>query len=432
MTQAPRRRNRGSGSDLDDRDRAMLAGEHGPAVQLAMRLIVAVARAERAPHLIDVASAHIDGCLFHGQAGLDFAERLAAGGGKVAIPTTLNVASLDLLHPALYRGDDESRLLARRLMDAYVAMACQPTWTCAPYQLPDRPAFGEHVAWAESNAIVFANSVLGARTDRYGDFLDICAALTGRVPYAGLHVNERRRATIVIDLAGLPDRLMAEDAFYPVLGHLVGSVAVGSVPVIVGLPRVSEDRMKALGAAAASSGGVALCHVVGTTPEAPSLEASLQGGRPDRTVRVKPAQIRAARDSLSTAADDGIDAVSVGTPHFSVAEFGELVALADGLVLAPGVRFLASTSRSVLAEITALGWAGALDAAGIEVVTDTCTYVTPIFDPACRTVMTDSAKWAYYAPGNIGVEVVFGSLEECVRSAAAGRVVRDRELWHGL
>ncbi|MEO8208803.1 MAG: aconitase X catalytic domain-containing protein [Chloroflexota bacterium] len=430
MTQATQHRN--GEPDLDARDQAMLAGDHGPTVELAMRLLVAVARAERATHLIDVASAHIDGCLFHGQAGLDFAERLAAGGGLVVIPTTLNVASLDLLHPALFRGDDESRLLGRRLMDAYVSMGCQPTWTCAPYQLPSRPAFGEHVAWAESNAIVFANSVLGARTDRYGDFLDICAALTGRVPYAGLHVEERRRATVVLDLGGIPDQLLAEDVFYPVLGHLVGSVAVGAVPVLVGLPSVSEDRMKALGAAAASTGGVALCHVVGTTPEAPSLEAALQGGRPDRTLKVRPAQIRAARDSLSTTTDDRIDAVSVGTPHFSVAEFGELVRLVDGLVIAPGVRFLASTSRSVLAEITGRGWAEALEAVGIEFVTDTCTYVTPILDPACRTVMTDSAKWAYYAPGNIGVEVVFGSLRECVWSAAVGRVVRDRELWHGI
>jgi predicted aconitase len=432
MPQASRRRHDAGGPVLDDRDRALLAGDGGPATRLAMRLLVAVARAERAPRLIDVASAHIDGCLYHGRAGLEFAERLAGADGRVVIPTTLNVASLDLLHPGLVHGDDETRNLARRLMDAYVVMGCRPTWTCAPYQLPERPSFGQHVAWAESNAIVFANSVLGARTDRYGDFLDICAALTGRVPYAGLHVDGNRLATIVLRVEGLADRLLEEDALYPVLGHLVGTLAGSAVPVLTGLPPVSEDRMKALGAAAASAGGVALCHVVGTTPEAPTLNDALGHRAPRRTIRIGAGETRAARDALSSTPDAAIDAVSVGTPHLSLIEVERLAARVAGLVIAPGVRFLASTSRDVLAEAASHGWAEILERAGIEIVTDTCTYVTPILGPDCRTVMTDSAKWAYYAPGNLGVDVVFGSLDECVRSAAAGRVVREPELWHGL
>jgi predicted aconitase len=432
MPQASRRRHDAAGPLLDDRDRALLAGEGGEAAQVAIRLLVSVAGAERAPHLIDVASAHIDGCLYHGRAGLEFAERLAGARGRAVIPTTLNVASLDLLHPGLVRADDETRGLARRLMDAYLAMGCRPTWTCAPYQLPSRPSLGEHIAWAESNAIVFANSVLGARTDRYGDFLDICAALTGRVPYAGLHVDANRLATVVLRVEGLPGRLLDEDALYPVLGHVIGTIAGSTVPVLAGLPPVSEDRMKALGAAAASTGGVALCHVVGTTPEAPTLADALGHRAPRRTVRIGPTEIRDARDALSSAPDAAIDAVSVGTPHLSLLEIQRLAERVAGLVIAPGVRFLASTSRDVLAVASSHGWTGALERAGVEIVTDTCTYVTPILGLACRTVMTDSAKWAYYAPGNLGVDVVYGSLDECVRSAAAGRVVRDPELWHGL
>src|SRR6266508_2019524 len=174
----------------------MLAGTEGAASQFAMRVIVKLAELAGAAELISIASAHIDGCLFHGYAGLDFAERLVRGGAAVRVPTTLNVSSLDLLHPDRYRGDPETARAARRLMDAYVAMGCRETWTCAPYQLPVRPAFGEHVAWAESNAIVFVNSVLGARTGRYGDFVDICAAITGRVPNAGLHLSKRRRGQV--------------------------------------------------------------------------------------------------------------------------------------------------------------------------------------------------------------------------------------------
>src|SRR5512132_4236699 len=201
----------------------MLAGDDGPAGQLAMRMIVKLAELAGAPELIGIASAHIDGCLYHGQAGLDFAERLVEGGAAVRVPTTLNVSSLDLLHPDRYRGDPETARAARRLMDAYVAMGCRETWTCAPYQLPERPGFGEQVAWAESNAIVFANSVLGARTARYGDFTDICAAITGRVPDAGLHRTERRRGQLVLDVRALPDGLLDQDALYPLLGHLVGA-----------------------------------------------------------------------------------------------------------------------------------------------------------------------------------------------------------------
>ena len=417
---------------LGDRDRELLAGAEGPAAQLAMRIVVELARVTAASGLIGVGSAHVDGCLFHGQAGLDFAERLRDGGATVRVPTTLNVSSLDLLHPDRYRGDPETARSARRLMDAYVAMGCRPTWTCAPYQLPERPRFGEHVAWAESNAIVFANSVLGARTARYGDFIDICAAITGRVPDAGLHRTERRRGRAVFDVRGLPDRLVAEDVLYPLLGLLIGAETGSLVPVVDGLPPgVDEDRLKALGAAAASSGEVALVHVVGSTPEAPTLADALQHHRPDRVVAVTAATVRAARDQLTTAGPGRhrLAGVNLGAPHFSVAEFGELVALLAGRPVHPGLECYVNTGRHVLARIEALGWLAALEAAGVRPVVDTCTYITSILEHTTGVVMTNSAKWAWYAPGNLGVRVVFGSLRECVESAVEGRVVRVDPLW---
>jgi predicted aconitase len=411
----------------------MLAGAEGEARRLSMRIIVAMAEAAGADRLIDVASAHVDGCLYHGQASLDFADRLAAAGATVSVPTTLNVAALDLLHPGRYRGDPHTAGRARRLMDLYVGMGCRPTWTCAPYQLAGRPGFGDHVAWAESNAIVFANSVLGARTDRYGDFIDICAAVTGRVPDAGLHRTENRRGQILFDLAGLPEPLLADDVLYPVLGHLVGQEAGVKVPVIAGLPpAVTEDRLKALGAAAASSGGVALFHAVGVTPEAGTLEQALHGRDPERVVPVSPAVLTGARDELSTTSGGGLSAVSLGTPHLSLAEFEQLTGLMGAERFHPRVEVFVSTGRGVLAEARARGWVDALERAGGTMVVDTCTYITPILDPAQRVVMTNSAKWAYYAPGNIGVEVVFGSLRECVRSAVEGRVWRDPDLWAGM
>jgi predicted aconitase len=417
---------------LRDSDRALLAGAEGPAGQVAMRIVVEMARVAGAAELLDVTSAHIDGCLYHGRAGLDFAERLLRDGAAVRVPTTLNVASLDLLHPDRFRGDPTTAKAARRLMDAYVAMGCRQTWTCAPYQLPERPGFGEHVAWAESNAIVFANSVLGARTARYGDFIDICAAITGRVPHAGLHLTDRRRGQLVFDVRGLPERLCDQDLLYPLLGHLIGARSGRLVPVVDGLPAaVTEDRLKAVGAAAASSGEVGLVHVVGSTPEAPTLAEALQHHPAHEVVEVTPAMLRTARDQLTTAGNGSarLVGVNVGTPHFSEAEFGHLVALLAGRPVHPEVEFYASTGRHVLARIEALGWAASLEAAGVRLVVDTCTYVTSILEHTDGVVMTSSAKWAWYAPGNLGVRVALGSLRECVESAVKGRIVRDDAFW---
>lgn len=399
----------------------MLDGGRGEAAALAMRILVEMAEVWEAERLIDITSAHIDSCLYHGQAGLDFAEKLLAGGARVVVPTTLNVSSLDLLHPELVRLDAETAVRARRLMDAYVAMGCRATWTCAPYQLPDRPAFGEHIAWAESNAIVFANSVLGARTNRYGDFIDICAAITGRAPLAGLHLDEHRRARIVFRLEGIPERLLHDEVTPTCVGHLVGKESGTDIPAIVGLPSdTSDDRLKALGAAAASSGAVAMFHAVGITPEAPDLETALGGQPPQREVVLTTDHLRAARDELTTVADGPIGAVSVGTPHLSAGEIERLRGLVQGS--APIVPFYANTGRDTRG-------LDALSDAGITVVTDTCTYITPILHDIEGPVMTNSAKWAWYAPANLGFDVVFGSLEECVRSAARGRVWRDPDLW---
>jgi predicted aconitase len=413
---------------LSREDRAQLEGERGDAAQLAMRIVTAMAAIAGAERLTDISRAHIDGCLYHGRAGLDFAERLAQARARVAVPTTLNVGSLDLRHPELYRGDPATARRARRLMDLYVGMGCRPTWTCAPFQLESRPELGEHVAWAESNAIVFANSVLGARTNRYGDFMDICAAVTGRVPLSGLHTDDARRGQIVFSLGDVPRRLLDEDAAYAALGLLVGRASEDLVPVIAGLPdSVTEDQLKALGAAAASSGSVALFHAVGVTPEAPTLQAATAGA-PVPRIGVRAADLLESLRSLTTTDETRIDAVSVGTPHFSVAELRQLVDLLDGHTVHPDVDFYVSTSRAVMDEVSARGWAAALDRAGVKVVVDTCTYITPIIRDR-SVVMTNSAKWAYYAPGNIGARVVFGTLRECVISAARAEVWRDGDLW---
>ncbi|MFP3558704.1 aconitase X catalytic domain-containing protein [Paraburkholderia sp. SIMBA_049] len=408
---------------LSERDEAMLNGDFGEGPARAMRIVTRTADVMSAPNLIDITSAHIDGCLYHGQTSLDFVELFVAAGAKVAVPTTLNVGSLDLIHPELYHGDRSIQRDAQRLMDAHLLLGCESSFTCAPYQLKNRPAKGQQIAWAESNAIVFANSVLGARTSRYGDFLDLAAAITGRAPYAGLHVEENRAGQIVFEVADFP-RLASRDIYFAALGLLVGKVAGAIVPVIVGLPAdTTEDELKALGAAAASSGAVALFHAVGVTPEAPTLEAALQSKAPLKRVDVSLADLNEIRATLNNGREgDELVAVSLGTPHFSLAEFHRLAGILDAYAGKPKSDFYVNTSRFILWELGEIGLASKFEDRGIQIVVDTCTYITPVMKKLTGLVMTNSGKWASYAPANIGVSVAYGSMSECVQSAFEGKV----------
>ncbi len=427
--------------ELTERDRAMLAGKSGEAAAVAMRILVTMAAVYGAERLLDIEGAHIDGCLYHGDSGVDFAELLVAGGARVRVPTTLNVGGLDLLHPEEFAGTADRRAKALRLMECYEGMGCRTIWTCAPYQTTPRPAFGQQVAWAESNAIVFANSVLGARTHRYGDFIDICAAITGRAPAVGLHLEQNRRGQVVFDLRSLPRSLRSASWLLPAIGYLVGERCGNRVPVLLGLKEADEDGLKALGAAAASSGAVALFHAVGITPEAPTLEAALGDREAEEWIEIDVSDLRAGLVSLSTApggaeagagegVDLAIDVVALGSPHFSPREFAELLPLVERHPPAGSVEFVVCTNRLSLDELERRGSLDRLRSLGVRVVVDTCVVVAPILrTPAGGVLMTNSGKFAHYAPGNVGFDVVFGSLAECVRSAHAGRLWRDAELW---
>jgi predicted aconitase len=401
----------------------MAAGGQGKAAAFAMDILQRFGEAIGARSFIEIVQAHVDGCLYHGQVSLDFVDRLVAEGGRVRAPTTLNVGSMDLLHPELIGGAEALRAAGRRLMTAHLALGCEPSFTCAPYQTRFRPRFGEQIAWGESNAIVFANSVIGARTNRYGDFIDLCCAIAGRAPDYGLHRDENRRGEI---LFRLNDVHVATDALYVAVGAIIGARSQGRVPVIEGLPPPqSEDQLKALGAVAASTGSVALFHAIGVTPEAPTRRDAFGGGQPSEIIDLAKADLAQALAKLSTAPEGApLVAVSLGTPHFSRAEFQALAPLLSGFRAAPGVAIYVNTGRETYEEIAKSGLLAKLETAGVIVVTDTCTYVTAMLHKLDGVVMTNSGKWAHYAPGNLGVEVAFGSMRDCIASAAEGRVVR--------
>jgi len=219
---------------LSKKDKEFLEGKHGEAARMAMEVLVELAKSYGAKKLINIKQAHIDGC-------------------------SMKSAAME---------------------KAYLEMGCIPIWTCTPYQHGIIPRFGEHITWAESNAINFANSVLGARTARYGDFADICAALTGRTPYIEYHLTENRRGQFLFRFHGLENREYSA-AFYAAVGYLVGKVTGDLVPVLHGIStEITFDQLKALSAASASSGSVGLFHVVGVTPEAHSVDGFSGEGAP--------------------------------------------------------------------------------------------------------------------------------------------------------
>jgi predicted aconitase len=415
---------------LSEEDRAKLGGASGPAVASAMRIIVSLAEILGARDLVTIRSAHIDGCLYHGDSGVFFAEHMVHGGAQVVVPTSLNVGALDLGRPGSVRLGEHQVSMARRMANAYVAMGCKPTWTCAPYQAGHRPACGEDVAWGESNAVAFANSVLGARTNRYGDFLDLCAALTGRAPRVGLHLPEARLATVLVDTTSLPTSFSTSDIVFPILGNWLGRFIGSAVAAFRGLRHPTEDQLKALGAAAASSGSVGLFHVIGATPEAPTLEDAFGGSCPQRTVYLDMEMLAAARASMSTIehrADMKIDAVAIGSPHLSANELRSIGSLLSNRPC--GVPLYACTSRHSLSIVAAEGFLEHLEALGVVLVADTCIVIAPILPHARGVLVTNSGKFAHYVPSNTGYAVVFASLVDCVESAVRGRLVVSNAEW---
>ena len=398
----------------------------GKAHALATALVERAAQIMGATSLVPISFAHIDACFYTGEAHIDFVKFLLANGATLAVPTWTNnsVASLDdetfrpvAIDPQMVRGGHE-------LMRLYAELGCKPTWTCAPYQLQGGPRQGDHIAVGESNAVAYYNSALGARTNKYGSYLDVACAMTGLAPLAGLHTDEGRMADIHLACDALPEAWKREDVFFHLLGHIVGRSAGRRIPVVTGLTAATPDNLKALCAAAAASGGIELLHVVGVTPEAPSLAAV---SRARQKIDMAPGDLIAAHRQLSTAGDGPLDCVALGTPHFSITEFGDLIGHLAGRRVA--VPTLISTSRGIREMLVAKGWLKILEAAGIHIPVDICTYYSPRIRALKGRVMTNAAKWAYYAPGMLKVEVAFGSLRECVESAVNGRVWRDPALW---
>ena len=416
-----------AGLALGEQDRAFLAGQEGEATRVAMRIVLRFAELLGARRLIDVRQAHIDGCIYTGPGGLGFAEKMAEWGGRTRIPTTLNAVSVDCRRWRDMGVDPAVGAPASRLAETYVRLGAQPTFTCAPYLLATAPAFGEQIAWAESNAVVYANSVIGARTMKYPDFVDICIALTGRAPDAGGHGDAGRRATLKIEVPRLAG---ADESFFPLLGYLVGDLAKSEIPLIVGLEQAKPtlDELKSFGAAFATTSSAPMFHIAGITPEATT--GALHGAI-GRARSIGLADLVDAWHRLNSADGPSVELISIGSPHVSIDELARMAALCRGRNKKADVAIVVACGRAVYERASEAGSIDELRSFGVEFVTDTCWCMLgePVVAPRVRAIMTNSAKYAHYAPALTGRPARFGSLADCVHAACDGRAKDGPPSW---
>ena len=409
---------------LSPQDQAMLDGAQGEAVKLAMEAIFTMGVVQGATRLTDITRGHIDGCIYAGRANLVFAETIMNMGAEVTVPTTMNAISVDQEN---WRSQGVPPIFgepASRLASAYVKMGARPTFTCAPYLDDDRPKVGEDIGWSESNAVIYANSVLGARTVKHPDFFDLFVAMTGRAPLSGVYLGENRQAQVRLRF-DLPEDY--NEAIWPLIGWVAGQHAPDRIPLIEGLENASigEDDLKALCAAFGTTSAMPILHIRGITPEG------------DRTAKPGAEMHRAARETLAKAwvqlnsGPTEIDLVALGSPHFSLSETRRLAGLMQGRKCTANTPMIVTLSRTTYADAAKEGLLSTLEEAGVRIIKDLCwcSISEPVFPPTAKTLMTNSGKYAHYAPGLSGRSVRFASLADCVTAAERGHMPKDLPIW---
>ncbi len=410
--------------ELTAEEKEILKGSKGPGCQLAMEILVEIGEAYQAPRLIPVESAHIVVSNYKSscEAGIEILEKFVSLGAKAAVPTTVDPAGIDLDWRESNKIPRNLIEKQRKIGDAFRSLDFIPCWTCVPYFLGQFPRKGDHLGWTESSAVVFANSIVGARTNRETAGMDLAISLTGRTPYHGLHLREKRWGELLVEVQ--VQKLTREHL--TILGYFTGLQAGTGIPVLIGMEKALrlEDYI-GMGAASAASGGVALYHIVGVTPEAPTLKEAFGQNPIPRPILFGPQQLMETKKRMCTGEAGSLDAVMVGCPHYTLAEIRDLARLLKGHKINPKVRFWIYTYKGNILLAERLGYRSIIEKAGAEFIADTCMIVTyaELYD--FRRIMTDSGKCAYYAPTEIQAEVIFGSIEECVDAAVKGE-------WLGL
>jgi predicted aconitase len=396
--------------NLNSEEQAMLAGEQGRATRKAMEILTALGKIYCAPRLIPVTSVQVSGVSYAnlGEAGLAFLAEMASGGGQARVLTTLNPAGMDIENWQALGISQEFARNQARVLDAFQRMGIVTTASCTPYLIGNLPHFGEHIAWAESSAVCYANSVLGARTNREGGPSALAAALTGLTPLYGYHLKASRQPTVWVKV----EAALEDTADFGMLGRAIGEKLQGlqdrHVPYILGVHQASVENLKSFCASLATYGGVAMFHILGITPEAASFKTPIEG------FTINQNELELNRTAMTDADGREVDFVTLGCPHLSIKEIARIAALLVGKQVTK--EFWITTARPTKQIADRMGYTAVIEAAGARFAADTCCVVAPI-KGRFRAMVTDSAKACYYASAKNKFKTVIKPFDEVIRFA---------------
>lgn len=396
--------------NLTPQERQMLEGKRGKSLQKAMQILLALGKIYGAERMIPVSSVQIAGVSYAnlGQAGLDFLQEMADGGGKAQVLATLNPAGMDIEN---WQKLGISQSFARnqnRVIKTFARMGVLTTCTCTPYLSGNVPHYGEHIAWSESSAVCYANSVLGAHTNREGGPSALASALTGLTPEYGYHIVRQRLPQVCVDVKTALEGSIEFGALGKAMSEKMPAEEKQTVAYIRGVQSASLEQLKALCASTATFAGTALFHMEGITPEASLLPAPLE------RVEISRDDIERAIQSMSDAEDEEIDFISLGCPHLSIKEVKKVAEIIQGKCVKR--EFWVTTSRAVKDMADRMGYTDIIEKSGAKIAADTCCVVAPI-KGRFKGMMTDSAKACYYASAKNRFKTNMKPFEEVVRQA---------------
>lgn len=408
---------------LTDREKRMLDGEEGYATQKAMEIQLQMGEIYGAERMIPIVSVHMPGVssTVTGEPACRFVEKMRDTGGKFKVMTTLNPCAIDVDHWQDFGFSQETHDFQKRIINAYLAMGAVPMYSCTPFFAGNTPRMGEHVAWGESSAIVYCNSILGARTNREGGPGALAAALTGVVPEYGYHLDKNRKGQVLVnvrcELNGLYE--------YGAMGHAIGMKTGNRVPVITGIDqKVTTDNLRSFAASLATGGSTALFHCVGVTPEAPTLEAAFGSNEPEEIIDIGREEMLDIAEKLSITKNEPISLVAIGCPQLSIQDFAYFSERLKGKHIAEGMELWFMGCHPVVETAKRAGYVDDLVAAGARIMMDTCPDLGCLKDSikamGFKSMATNSAKLAHYIPHLWNLSTYFKTTEECLDIALNG------------
>ncbi len=394
---------------LSKKEEKMLDGEEGYTVKKSMEILVALGNIYGAKKLIKVGSVQVAGVSYHnlGDAGLEFLNELAED-GRVKVLTTLNPAGMDLEDWRKLGIDEEFARKQNLVIDAFRKMGIVVSCTCTPYFIGNLPRYGEHIAWSESSAVTFANSVIGAKTNREGGPSALAAAFVGKTPCYGLHLDENR----VPDTHVKVNAKLTKVSDWGALGYCIGKKVQNKIPYITGITDVDLDELKSFCASVVTFGSKPLFYMNRITP------ASEMYQPPEEKIIIEDEDIREAYENINDEVED-IDFVCIGCPHSSIKEIAKMAELLKNKKISPNTEFWVATSRPIKQLGDKRGYTEIIEKAGGKFACDTCMAVAPL-KGRFKTIATTSAKGCYYSRHH-GIHTKLGSLEDCIEAAVKGK-----------